>query len=85
MLQGVCRSSRMFLVITWRLNRLLCAESLNPTPEDVIPIGFFVKGMEQYKALWLFPAQRHLFGPKDSTKPFYLLGADRLGQDCLAV
>ncbi len=52
-----------------------------PNPEDVIPIGFFVKGMEQYKALWLFPAQRHLFGPKDSTKPFYLLGADRLGQD----
>ncbi len=49
--------------------------------EDVIPLGFFVKGIESYKFLGLISTSRHLLGPKDPTKPLYLLGADRLGQD----
>ncbi len=49
--------------------------------EDVIPLGLFVKGLEPYKILGFIPADRHLAGPRDPTKPFYLLGADRLGQD----
>ena len=52
-----------------------------PNAEDVIPLGLFVKGIEPYRILGVIPADRHLVGPKDPTQPFYLLGADRLGQD----
>ncbi len=52
-----------------------------PDAEDIIPLGFFVKGREPYKILGFIPADRHLVGPRDPTQPFYLLGADRLGQD----
>lgn len=55
-----------------------------PNEEEVIPVGFFVKGIETYKILGLIPSDRHLLGAKDPTKPFYLLGADRLGQDLLS-
>ncbi len=51
-----------------------------PDPEMVIPIGFFVKG-EPYRLWNLIPLDRHLVGPRDSTQPMYLLGADRLGRD----
>ncbi len=50
-------------------------------PEQVIDIGFFVQGLESYKSLGLFEANVRLVGPKDPTQPFYLIGADRLGQD----
>ncbi len=53
-------------------------------PEQVIDIGFFVQGLEPYKALGLFETNVHLVGPKDATQPFYLIGADRLGQDLLS-
>ena len=52
-----------------------------PNKEDLIPLGFFVKSREPYRILGFIPADRHLVGPRAPTQPFYLLGADRLGQD----
>lgn len=52
-----------------------------PNAEDIIPLGLFVPGSEPYRLLGLIPGNVHLIGPQDPTKPFYLLGADRLGQD----
>ncbi|ULR47665.1 ABC transporter permease [Rhizobium sp. K102] len=51
-----------------------------PDPAVVIPIGFFVKG-EPYRFWGLFDFDRHLIGPIEAGKPFYLFGADRLGRD----
>ncbi len=51
--------------------------------EAIVPIGFFVKG-HPYKLFGVIPTDRHLLGPKDPSQPFYLLGADRLGQDLLS-
>ncbi|MBY3361570.1 ABC transporter permease [Rhizobium laguerreae] len=51
-----------------------------PDPAVVIPLGFFVKG-EPYRLWGLFDFDRHLIGPIEMGKPFYLLGADRLGRD----
>ena len=52
-----------------------------PDPEQVIELGLFVDGLEEYRVLGLFPTRKHLFGPKDPSQPFYLMGADKLGQD----
>lgn len=52
-------------------------------PENRIPIGLFVRG-EPYSFLGLFNSDRHLIGPLDASRPFYLLGADRLGRDVLS-
>ncbi|SEU06937.1 ABC transporter permease [Paracoccus homiensis] len=52
-------------------------------PEKIIPLGFFVRGHE-YKLLWLFPTDRHFFGPKDPRDKVYFWGADRLGRDILS-
>ncbi|MGO8102949.1 ABC transporter permease [Rhizobium leguminosarum] len=49
-------------------------------PAVVIPLGFFVKG-EPYRLWGLFDFDRHLIGPIETGKPFYLFGADRLGRD----
>jgi peptide/nickel transport system permease protein len=51
--------------------------------EKVVPVRLFAKGHE-YKLFGLIPTDRHLIGPKNPTDPFYLLGADRLGQDLLS-
>ncbi|MEF3133995.1 ABC transporter permease [Rhizobium sp. 268] len=51
-----------------------------PDPAVVIPVGFFVKG-EPYRFWGLFDFDRHLIGPVETGKPFYLFGADRLGRD----
>ncbi|MBB2671590.1 UNVERIFIED_ORG: peptide/nickel transport system permease protein [Rhizobium esperanzae] len=51
-----------------------------PDPAVVIPVGFFVKG-EAYRLWGLFDLDRHLIGPVETGKPFYLFGADRLGRD----
>ncbi|PDT17845.1 peptide ABC transporter permease [Rhizobium sp. J15] len=51
-----------------------------PDPAVVIPVGFFVKG-EPYRLWGLFDLDRHLIGPVEAGKPFYLFGADRLGRD----
>ncbi len=48
--------------------------------DQIVPVGFWVKGFE-YNLFGLIPFDRHLIGPEDPTQPFYLLGADRLGQD----
>ncbi|MBD3625472.1 MAG: ABC transporter permease subunit, partial [Rhodobacteraceae bacterium] len=48
--------------------------------QNIIPVGFFVKGYE-YKLLGFIPANRHFFGPLDPRDPMYLWGADRLGRD----
>lgn len=48
-----------------------------------IPVGFFVKG-SPYKLFGLIPGDRHLIGPLDLEKPFYLLGSDRIGGDVLS-
>jgi peptide/nickel transport system permease protein len=45
-----------------------------------VPVGFFVRG-EPYKLLGFIPSDRHLFGPLDTTQPFYVLGADKNGRD----
>ena len=51
--------------------------------ENVIPLGFFVRGYE-YKLLGLIPTNLHLFGPKDPSESVYFMGADRLGRDILS-
>ncbi|MDV4180617.1 ABC transporter permease [Rhizobium brockwellii] len=51
-----------------------------PDPAVVIPLGVFVKG-EPYRLWGLFNFDRHLIGPIERGKPFYLFGADRLGRD----
>lgn len=48
-----------------------------------IRVSFFVEGAP-YKLLGLIPANTHLIGPLDPTRPVYLFGADRLGRDVLS-
>jgi peptide/nickel transport system permease protein len=48
-----------------------------------IPVGFFVKG-EPYQILGVIPGDTHLFGPKNPSDPFYLMGADKTGRDVLS-
>lgn len=52
-------------------------------PETVIPVGLFVRG-DPYSFFGLFDTDIHLFGPKETGAPFFLLGADRLGRDVLS-
>jgi peptide/nickel transport system permease protein len=47
---------------------------------EIVPVGFWVKGYE-YNLFGFIPFDRHLIGPKDPSQPFYILGADRLGED----
>lgn len=65
------------------IDKATLSRTFTVDPDVVIPIGFFVKGNE-YELFGLFPTDRHLLGPKDPSQPFYLLGADRLGQDLLS-
>jgi peptide/nickel transport system permease protein len=51
--------------------------------EKIVPVRFFAHGFE-YKMLGFIPTNIHLIGPKDTGEQFYLLGADRLGQDLLS-
>lgn len=51
--------------------------------EEIVPIGFFVKGWE-YELFGFIPTDRHLIGPIEPGDPFFPLGADRLGQDLLS-
>ena len=52
-------------------------------PEQVVPIGLFVKG-ETYNLWGLFELDRHFIGPIDPSKVVYFLGSDRLGRDLLS-
>jgi peptide/nickel transport system permease protein len=51
--------------------------------EQKVPLGFFVKG-HPYKMFGVIPTDIHLFGPKDSEQPMFVMGADRLGRDLLS-
>lgn len=51
--------------------------------EKRVPLGLFVRG-NSYHFWGLFETDLHLFGPKDPSQPFYLLGSDRLGRDVLS-
>jgi len=51
--------------------------------EKKVPFKFFAHGSE-YKLLGLISTNIHLIGPSSPGEPFYLLGADRLGQDLLS-
>ena len=59
------------------------AREFVPDPDQVVPIGLFVRGAE-YTWLGLIPSRLHLIGPIDSEKAMFLLGADRLGRDLLS-
>lgn len=52
-------------------------------PENVIPVGFFVRG-EPYRLFGLIPGSVKLFGAKDPDARVHLIGADRLGRDMLS-
>ena len=54
-----------------------------PDPDVRVPIGFIVHG-ETYELWGILKSDLHLIGPVDSTQPFYLFGADRLGRDVLS-
>lgn len=47
--------------------------------DEAFPIYFFVEGWE-YKLLWLFPTNIHLFGVEEGVDIF-LMGTDKLGAD----
>ncbi|HEV7299536.1 MAG TPA: ABC transporter permease [Tepidisphaeraceae bacterium] len=57
------------------------------SPDDVIPLGFFVKG-QSYELWGLVNAERHLFGakpaPDGTPRNVYFMGADRYGRDLLS-
>src|SRR5690606_13361239 len=48
-----------------------------------IDVGLFVRG-EPYRLFGLIPGDRHLIGPVDPSRPFFLLGADANGHDLLS-
>lgn len=56
------------------------ARTFTINEDEIVPVGFWVKGFE-YNLFGFIPFDRHLIGPEDPSQPFYLLGADRLGQD----
>lgn len=62
------------------INTETMARTFTIDESQVVPIGFWVKGFE-YNLFGFIPMDRHLIGPKDPTQPFFILGADRLGQD----
>lgn len=57
--------------------------SFTSDPENIIPIGLFVKG-QPYKLWGLIAMDRHLIGPIDSRAQMNLLGTDKLGRDVLS-
>lgn len=63
-----------------KIDPIALSRNYLPDPAVVIPVGFFVKG-EPYRLWGLFDLNRHLIGPVEAGKPFYLFGADRLGRD----
>ena len=63
-----------------KIDPIALSRNYVPDPAVVIPVGFFVKG-EPYRLWGLFDLDRHLIGPVEAGKPFYLFGADRLGRD----
>ena len=62
-------------------NPLTLAKTFERDETARIELGFLVPAPEPYELWGVIPMNRVLFGPKDATQPFYLLGADRLGRD----
>lgn len=56
------------------------ARIYEPDPDQVIPLGLFVKG-DPYRLWGLIPWDRHLIGPVDPSQKVFFFGADRLGRD----
>ena len=59
-------------------------QNIDPTqaiyqPVGYVPVKFFVRGFE-YRILWLFSWDRHLFGVENGER-IYLLGTDATGRD----
>jgi peptide/nickel transport system permease protein len=54
-----------------------------PQPDEIIPLGFFVRGPEYEMWGGLFTGRLRFFGPVNPDDKVYLLGADRLGRDVL--
>jgi peptide/nickel transport system permease protein len=54
-----------------------------PDETRIIPIGLFVE-TQPYQLMGFIPMSRRLIGPLDQSRPFFLLGADRLGRDMLS-
>ncbi len=54
-----------------------------PDVDKPIPIGLFTPSAP-YRLWGLVPMERKLFGPTVQGRPFFLLGADRLGRDVLS-
>ncbi|MEP1208402.1 MAG: ABC transporter permease [Rhizobiaceae bacterium] len=57
--------------------------SFTSDPDNIIPIGFFVKG-EPYQLWGMIPMERHLIGPHNPKHQMNLLGTDKLGRDVLS-
>jgi peptide/nickel transport system permease protein len=57
--------------------------SFTPNPEKKIALQFLVE-TAPYKLFGLIPLTHKLLGPVDQKKPFFLMGADRLGRDMLS-
>lgn len=51
--------------------------------DDVIDIGFFVRG-DEYRVLGLFTTDIHLLGAENHGDPVFLLGSDHAGRDLLS-
>lgn len=78
----------------WSFKPYADAYKLTRDPETLAPkyvlddgrkveLEFFARGHE-YKLLWLFETDLHLFGPKNHGERFYIAGSDRLGRDMLS-
>lgn len=65
---------------TVKVDQISLSRTFVVDPSKVIPVGFFVHG-EAYRLWGLIPMSVHLIGPVQKGKPFYIFGADRLGQD----
>ena len=57
------------------MRRVFAADPANP-----VRIGFFVRS-QPYALMGLIPVEHKLVGSIEPGKPFYLMGADRLGRD----
>ena len=62
------------------IDRVAMRRVFQADPENPVRVGFFVPSVP-YKLAGLVPMQRKLIGSLEPGKPFYLLGADRLGRD----
>lgn len=65
------------------IDRVAARRVFVPDETRPIPVGFLAPA-EPYLLLGVVPMSVRLFGPAEAGRPFYLLGADRLGRDVLS-